>query len=90
MPSLQGMSIRKGKSVRALREALLELRHRYYCGLGGGDCEGDYDFGYESGLDSACHSVVEDLDRLIAEFFPKVEEGCQKPAKKLGKATGKG
>lgn len=56
-----------------LRLALQEMRHRYHCGLGGGDCEGDYDSGYESGLGSACESIVEDLDRLIAEFFPRAK-----------------
>lgn len=73
-----------------LRLALQELRHRYHCGLGGGDCEGDYDFGYESGLDSACKSIVEDLDRLIAEFFPKAGKGCARPAGRSGKATANG
>jgi len=57
-----------------LRLALQDMRHHYHCGLGGGDCDGDYDFGYESGLDSACKAIVEDLDRLIAEFFPKARK----------------
>lgn len=81
---------RKKPAKQTLLAALQELRHRYYCGLGGGDCDGDYDFGYESGMDSACKSVVEDLDRLIAEFFPKAEKECPKPAKKSGKATASG
>ncbi len=77
---------------KPLAKAIRELRDRYDAGLGGGDCETEYDFGYEEGLRMACCSIVEDLDRLLAEFFPepKARERCQKPAKRSGKATARG
>jgi hypothetical protein len=89
-PLLRVAGRRKKPAKRTLLGALGELRHRYHCGLGGGNCDGDYDFGYESGLDSACKSVVEDLDRLIAEFFPKAGKECARPARRSGKATAQG
>lgn len=62
---------------RTLDQAIREMRDRYEVGLGGGDCDGDYDFGYESGLDIACKTIVEDLNQLIVEFFPKVVENVE-------------
>jgi len=72
MSSRRGTNIHSGKyGKESLRQTLQELRDRYDAGLGGGDCETEYDFGYEEGLQIACGAIVEDLDRLLVELFLK-------------------
>lgn len=56
---------------RGMKKALEELHRKYNSGPSEGDCEGDYDFGFASGMKTAYENMAEDLKILIAEFYPR-------------------
>ena len=66
-----GSLVKKMKTIkRGLHEAIKELFEKYNCGPSGGDCDGEFDFGFSNGMELAYKDMAEDLARLLALFFP--------------------
>jgi len=67
-----GSLVKKMKTTkRGLQKVIEELFEKYDCGPSGGDCDGEFDFGFSNGMELAYKDMAEDLARLLAQFFPK-------------------